>query len=541
MAELPFAISLHVGTSRPNRTGEWRTERPVYVTRAAPCATACPADEDVREWLADAETGRYEDAWRTIVAKNPFPAVMGRVCFRPCQTACNRGELDEAVGINAVERFLGDHALDAGYAFDPPPPATGRRVLVVGGGPAGLSAAYALRRRGHAVTIRESAPQLGGMLRYGIPAYRLPRDVLDAEIARILALGIDVETGVPVDDLDAALRDGGFDAAFVGVGAQVGRHADLPVPDAMRMLDAVSVLHEVAAGETPLLGRRVAVYGGGDTAMDAARTARRLGADETIVVYRRTRERMPAHDEEVEEALEEDVTMRWLSTIRAAEGGRVVVEKMALDADGFPQPTGELEELEADAVVLALGQEADLRLLAAMPDVTVDHGVIAVSTDHATGHAGVYAGGDAVDGQRTATTAIGHGRRAAVQIDAWLRGTTASPPPVQEPADFDLLNTWYYEDAPHKVRERLEPARRAGTFDEVVAGLATEDALFEARRCLSCGSCFGCDNCFGVCPDASVIKLADGVYDIDLEHCKGCGLCAAECPCGAIRMEDEPT
>jgi NADPH-dependent glutamate synthase beta subunit-like oxidoreductase len=308
----------------------------------------------------------------------------------------------------------------------------------------------------------------------------------------------------------------------------------------MRMLDAVELLHDVAAGDTPLLGRRVAVYGGGDTAMDAARTAKRLGAADTVVVYRRDREHMPAHEIEVREAQEEAVAIRWLSTIRAAEEGRLVVERMALDADGFPQPTGELDELPADAVVLALGQEADLSLLDGLPDVAVSGGVIAVGHDHATGHPGVFAGGDAVKAQRTATTAVGHGRRAAERIDGYLRGVAVCDPVNEEPATFDLLNTWYYEDAPHQVRPRLEPARRTGTFDEVVHGLSLEDAVFEARRCMSCGDCFACDNCFGVCPDASVIKLVDGEYAIDLDHCKGCGLCAAECPCGAIVMIEEP-
>jgi NADPH-dependent glutamate synthase beta subunit-like oxidoreductase len=294
--------------------------------------------------------------------------------------------------------------------------------------------------------------------------------------------------------------------------------------------------------EPPKLGRRVVVYGGGNTAMDAARTAKRLGAEEAVVVYRRTRDRMPAHDFEVEEAIEEGVLVKWLSTIRKADEGRLVLERMELDDTGFPQPTGELEELEADSLVLALGQEADLGLLERLPDVEIEDGVVKVGPDLMTGRAGVFAGGDIVPAERTVTVGIGHGRAAARNIDAYLRGTTGAPDPEREPAPFEGLNTWYYADAPKTVRPQLELARRASTFDEVVGGLDASTALFEARRCLSCGNCFACDNCYGVCPDNAVIKLDGGgayAYAIDLDYCKGCGLCAAECPAGAIAMRPE--
>lgn len=303
----------------------------------------------------------------------------------------------------------------------------------------------------------------------------------------------------------------------------------------------MTLLHDVAAGERPALGRRVLVAGGGDTAIDAARTARRLGAAETVLVYRRTRERMPAHDDEVREARDEAVAMRWLQTVRSAAGHRAVVERIELDADGKPHGTGELTELDADCVVLALGQDADLGLVDGLAGVTVRDGAVLVDADHMTGRPGVFAGGDAIAAARTAATAVGHGRRAAAAIDAWLSGEARTPPAVVEPAVLDGMNTWYFEEAPHVVRGRLQQARRSSSFDEVVHGLTAPDALFEARRCLSCGQCFACDNCFGVCPDAAVIKLEDGGgYAIDLEHCKGCGLCVAECPSGAMRMIEEP-
>ncbi len=543
MTGTPFAITLGVGSSLANKTGAWRTQRPAYVSRQPPCAQACPAGEDPQHWLYPAEEADYEPAWRRIMEVNPFPAVIGRVCYHPCQTACNRAQLDAPVGINAVERFLGDEAIRRGWTV-PVAPATGRRVLVVGSGPAGLTVAYQLARLGHAVTVREASPHPGGMMWYGIPRYRLPRDVVAAEIDRIVAMGVTLELGRPVTDLRAELADGGFDAAFVGVGAQAGRHTEIPAGDSARIVDAIAMLHQVAADEPPLLGRRVLVYGGGDTAMDAARTARRIGATEAMVVYRRTRERMPAHAVELEQAVDEGVTVRWLSTIASVGGGQVLVERMRLDDTGFPQPTGDYEELPADAVVLALGQDADLSLLSGYPDVAVERGTVAVDPDLMTGHEGVFAGGDIVAGENTVTTAIGHGTRAALAIDAYLRGRAVDRPDVRPPAPFERLNTWYYSDAPASVRPQLEVARRIDTFDEVVGGLDESTALFEARRCLSCGNCFECDNCYSVCPDNAITKLgrANGSahgFAIDLDYCKGCGLCAAECPSGAIAMRPE--
>ena len=537
----PFAITLAIGSSLANKTGSWRTERPVYVRNTAPCGAACPAGEDPQAWLYHAEAGEYEAAWRAIMDVNPLPAVIGRVCYHPCETACNRVQVDEAVGINAVERFLGDEAVRRGWTVERLAPASGKRVLVIGAGPSGLSAAYHLARLGHAVEIRDAGPAAGGMMRFGIPRYRLPRDVLDAEVARILSLDVSLRLGHTVEDLEAEMP--GFDAAFVAVGAHLGKRAYIPAGSAARMLDAVKLLRDVEDGEPPRLGRRVAVYGGGNTALDAARTARRLGAEEAVVVYRRTRDRMPAHDSELEQALAEGVLVKWLSTVSHADAGKLVIEKMRLDETGFPQPTGELEELEADSLVLALGQESDLGLLERLDGVEIADGVVQVGPDLMTGHAGVFAGGDAVPAERTVTTAIGHGRTAAAHIDAYLRGAAAGEPAPAPPASFGALNPWYYDDAPRSVQPQLERARRASTFDEVVDGLDESTALFEARRCLSCGSCFACDNCYGVCPDNAVIKLEGGgayAYAFDLDYCKGCGLCTQECPCGAIEMRPEP-
>ena len=537
--EKPFAITLDVGSSRANHTGSWRTERPEYVRNLPPCNGVCPAKEDVQGWLFHAESGDYEAAWRRIVRDNPFPAVMGRVCYHPCETACNRGTLDEAVGINAVERFLGDLAIEKGWTIPVEAAPTGRRVLVVGAGPSGLAAAYHLRRLGHEVEIHDAANAPGGMMRYGIPRYRLPREVLDAEIGRIAQMGVRMVLGTAITGLKAAMADGRFDAAFLAVGAGVGKRAYVPAGEAARVIDAVAFLHGMEEEDPPSIGRRVVVYGGGDTAVDAARTAKRLGA-EPVIVYRRTRDRMPAQDFEVQEALEEGVLTRWLSTIRHVEAGQVTVEKMELDENGFPQPTGETETLAADTVILALGQDSDLSLLDGVDGIEIADGVVQVGPDLMTGHPGVFAGGDMVPADRTVTTAIGHGRRAARHVDAWLRGTTHTPATRPPLAEFSGLNTWYYSDAPRTVRPHLEAARRASSFAEVVAGLDESTALFEARRCLSCGNCFECDNCYGVCPDNAVRKLGPGKgYEFDLEYCKGCGICAQECPCGAIAMTPE--
>ena len=536
----PFAITLIPGTSLANLTGTWRTERPVYINRLPPCNNACPAGENIQGWLFHAESGDYEQAWRVLVENNPMPAVMGRVCYHPCESACNRGQLDESVGINSVERFLGDEAIRRGWKFAAPAASSGSRVLVVGAGPSGLSAAYHLARMGHRVEIQEAGPFAGGMMRFGIPKYRLPREILDAEIARILDLGVALQLNTRVENIEQTMKLGGFDAAFLAVGAHIAKRTFIPAGDAAHIVDAVSVLSSMEGEAKPMLGRRVVVYGGGNTAIDVARTAKRLGATDAIIVYRRTREKMPAHDFEVEEALQEGVMIKWLSTIKQADDGCLTVEKMELDDKGAPQPTGEFETIEADSLVLALGQDVDLSLLEGVPGLEIKNGTVQVASNMMTGFPGIFAGGDMVPSERTVTVAVGHGKKAARHIDAWLRGTTYQPEPKHEIATFDKLNPWYYSDADKTVRPMLDIIRRQTSFDEVQGGLDESNALFEARRCLSCGNCFECDNCYGVCPDNAVIKLGVGCgFKFNYDYCKGCGLCAAECPCGAIKMVAE--
>lgn len=535
----PFAITLDVGSSLANRTGSWRTLRPVYVNRLPPCNAKCPAGEQCQAWLFHAESGDYRGAWEKITEDNPFPAIMGRVCYHTCEIACNRAELDAAVGINAVERFLGDHALEKGWAFEKPAELSGKRVLVVGAGPAGLSAAYHLARLGHSVHVVDSSEQAGGMMRYGIPKYRLPRDILDREVKRILDLGVTLELNREITDLPAEMAAGKYDAVFLGVGASLARRAYIPAGDAAHVVDAVSVLRSMEGEDKPMLGRRVVVYGGGNTAIDVARSMKRMGA-EPLVVYRRTRDKAPAHQFEIEEAIEEGVSMKWLSTIKAAEEGEVRIEKMVLDENGKPQPTGEFETVGADSVVLALGQETNLSLLTNVDGLVTEDGVVEVDANMMTGHPGIFAGGDMVKCERNVTVAIGHGKKAARAIHEYLTGKPVELAKTDGPASFDRLNTWYYADAPKTVRPQLDMIRRQTTFDEVQQGLTEDNALFEARRCMSCGNCFECDNCYGVCPDNAIIKLGPGLkFKINYEYCKGCGICAQECPCGAIDMVKE--
>jgi NADPH-dependent glutamate synthase beta subunit-like oxidoreductase/Pyruvate/2-oxoacid:ferredoxin oxidoreductase delta subunit len=524
-----------------SRAGPVRTERPVYVELLPPCNSACPAGEDIQGYLAQVQAGEHECAWRILVADNPFAAIHGRVCYHPCETSCNRAQLDSAVSIHAVERFLGDLALERGWLFDPPAARTGKRVLVIGAGPSGLSAAYHLARLGHEVEVRDAGATPGGMMRYGIPAYRLPRDVLDGEVERLTALGVRFVSDHRVTDLEAERREGRFDAVFVAVGAHLSKRVDIPAMDAGRMVDAVSFLRGVASGERPVVGRRVAVYGGGNTAMDAARTARRLGAEEAIVVYRRTREQMPAHDEEAEDAEREGVRMNWLRTIKALDGEQLQVEVMELDETGFPQPTGRLETLTADSVILALGQDTDTGFLRSVPGVEFERdGTVKVAATLMTGAPGVFAGGDMVPSERTVTIGVGHGKRAAREIDAWLRGKAYMRAPKHPPAPFELLNLWYFGDAQRRQQPELEPSERVADFAEVLGALQTRDAVFESHRCLSCGNCCECDGCLGACPEDAVIKLGPGHrYRFDYDRCTGCRACFEQCPVHSIEMISE--
>ena len=542
MTRKPSDMTSPADLTHARGTGPARVRRPLYVDLMPPCNHACPAGENIQAWLDLAQAGQYRQAWDTIMRDNPLPAVHGRVCYHPCETSCNRNDLDAAVSIHAVERFLGDMAAREGWVPAIAGPPSGKRVLVVGAGPSGLSAAYHLTRLGHIVEIHEAGPVAGGMLHFGIPTYRLPRADLMREITRIEAMGVRIVLHRQVTDLLAEKLAGGFDAAFVAIGAHASRHIDIPARDAARVLDAVSLLREVGAGEKPLLGRRVVIYGGGNTAMDAARTARRLGAEETLIVYRRDRAHMPAHAFEADEALSEGVKIKWLTTITDISEASLTVEMMELGPDGFPRPTGQFETLQADAVILALGQDSESGFLQQVPGIEFKRdGTVIVGPDMMTGASGIFAGGDMVPSERTVTVAVGHGKLAARNIDAWLRGSQYRHPAVPPIVDYAMLHLPVFSDADPTAQRELPAAGRTEGFAEVMAGLTEPEARREAQRCLSCGNCFECDNCYAACPEDAINKLGPGKrYSYDYAKCTGCAVCFEQCPCHAIEMIPEP-
>ncbi len=523
-------------------TGALRSQIPLYVDMLPPCNHACPAGENIQAWLSLAQEGRYEEAWQKLVEENPLPAVHGRVCYHPCEDHCNRTQVDTPVSIHAIERFLGDKALEEDWQvkFDWNP--TGKKVLIIGGGPSGLSAAYHLRRAGHEVEIREAGPILGGMMHFGIPPYRLPRTILDAEIQRIVRMGITVRLHHKVTDLMREKEEGGFDAVFIAIGAHLSKKIDIPARDAGQILDALTFLKETEAGQAPKLGRKVAIYGGGNTAMDAARVAKRLGY-EPLIIYRRDREHMPAHAFEADETMAEGVKINWLRSIKEMNDGSITVEIMRVNEAGKPEGTGEMETLEADALILALGQETDTTFLQHISGIAFDSdGRVQVGMNMMTGLNGVFAGGDMVPSERTVTVAVGHGKKAARNIDGFLREQVFQAQEKHPIVGFERLHIWYHTQAPQQRQSQATETVRVQDFREVLAGLTESEARYEAQRCLSCGNCFECDGCFGACPEEAVIKLGKGNrYQFDYTRCTGCAVCYEQCPCHAIEMVADPS
>ncbi len=535
----PFAITLDVGGSLLNKTGSWRTERPVYLDRLPPCNQTCPAGENIQQWLYHTENGEYKEAWEEIMKNNPFPAVMGRVCYHSCETACNRVQLDDAVGINSVERFLGDQALINQWKIKPGK-TSGKKVMIIGAGMAGLACAYHLRLFGHDVTVFESSPKPGGMVRYGIPKYRMPNEKLTAEINRIEEMGVKIELNTKIEDVIATKEEHGFDAVFISIGAQNANLIDIKSDGSVPSLSAVAVLRKVEDDTSTNLHGNVVIYGGGNTAIDVARSAVRMGAKSVKVVVRSTQDKMPAHHEEINEALEEGVEVVSLRSISEISKGQLVLEEMKASGDDRPEPTGKFESIEASVVVQALGQNVDESLFDNLDELKLEDGVLGVDTHLMSAIDGVFAGGDMIPSERNVTVAIGHGKKAAKNIDQWLHGKFEQSSEKHEVVDYSMMNTWYYSDAPRTIRPVLDVVRRTSGFAEVVGDLDETSAAFEARRCMSCGNCFECDNCYGVCPDNAVIKLGSGKrFEFKYDYCKGCAMCAEECPCGAIKMEPE--
>lgn len=517
-------------------------KRPIYIDRMPPCNNACPSGQNIQQWLSLAKDSKIYEAWQTIMQDNPIPATIGRVCYHPCEKGCNRYGFDNSVNINAAERFLGDMALLERWQPENNSKPSGKKILVVGAGPAGLSAAYHLRRFGHEVTIYDSAPVGGGMMHYGIPEYRLPREILDAEVKRIEDMGVKIEYNHKVSDLMAERDRGGFDAAFVAVGAPVGRGVKTPTTGTgCTIVDSLKFLEDIEYKRTPKIsGYKVLVYGGGNTAIDAARCAIRLGAESVEIVYRRNREKMPAYDFEVAEAAEEGVTMRMLRTIKQVDDKNVTLEVMELNAEGWPCPTGGTEVVPADMIILALGLNVDTDFLRNVPGIEFKSDNTLLVDEHMmTGCKGVFAGGDVIPYDRSVTTALGHGKKAAKNIDAFLRGELYAKPPKHELAGYDKIIHSYYAKSDRKERSQVGFPTRKESFNEVVQGLEQADTMHECKRCFSCGNCFECDTCYNICPVKAISKLGEGKrYKIDYNICIRCGLCAKKCPCGAIVMVD---
>jgi NADPH-dependent glutamate synthase beta subunit-like oxidoreductase len=381
----------------------------------------------------------------------------------------------------------------------------------------------------------------GGMMHYGIPAYRLPREDIMKEVARIEGMGVKITSDHRVEDLADEMRSGGFDACFVAIGTHAGNHLDIPAEDGRQMVDAITMLEAVEEGRAPKLGRVVAIVGGGNTAMDAARVAKRLGAEDALLIYRRDRAHMRADPYEAGEAMLEGVKAQWLAMPTRFGREGVTVERIELQEDGSLVPTGTFETLPVDSLVLALGQHAEVGFLRRVPGIQIGRDeTVAVDAGLMTGHAGIFAGGDAIGGLRTMTAAVGHGKKAARSIDAWLASRSLETLPKNPIVGFGTLNLPLFLDSSRAVQKEL-PVYQRTDFSEVVAGLTEAEARAEAQRCLSCGNCFECDNCYASCPEQTIIKLGPGKrYRFDLDQCTGCAVCFDQCPCHAIEMVPEP-
>lgn len=517
--------------------------RPIYIDRLPPCNSECPLGNNIQGWLQLAKAEDFKGAWEELMLNNPLPATLGRVCYHPCETACNRRGFDAAVNINAVERFLGDMAITKHWKISNKKVSTNKKVMIVGAGPAGLSAAYQLCLMGHEVTIFEASNVGGGMMHYGIPSYRLPRDILDAEVKRIEAMGVTIKYNTKIDDVIATKEKGNFDVVFIAVGAPVGRKVEIPTSgNDCKIIDAVDFLLDIEHNKAPKIkDQKVIVYGGGNTAIDAARCAIRLGAGEVEIVYRRNREKMPAHDFEVAEAAEEGVKLRLLRTIEKVDATNITLNTMELNAEGWPEPTGNQEIIQGDIIILALGLEVNTEFLRKVNAIEFKKdGCLLVNEDMMTSCDGIFAGGDVIPYDRSVTTAIGHGKKTAHHINAYLHGQAFSKAKKHELAGADKLHTDFYQKSHRKERDQLAFPERIADFSEVVQNLDTKEAVHECQRCFSCGNCFECDTCYNVCPVKAITKLGKGKrYKIDDNKCIRCGLCARKCPCGAIKMIGE--
>jgi NADPH-dependent glutamate synthase beta subunit-like oxidoreductase len=528
-------------TSHAEGTGPLRFRRPEYTDFMPPCNSACPAGENIQAWLSHAQAGNYYEAYQQLMEDNPFPAIMGRVCVKACETGCNRNHIDNTVNIHAVERYIGDKAIEENWQPHWETKPTGKRVMVVGAGPGGLSAAYHLARLGHTVEVFDAASAAGGLMRFGIPEYRLPREILELEIGRIKAMGVHIHLNHKVTDLMAEKEKGKFDAVYLSTGAQLIHTENIQVDSQITIMDAFHFLREFTNGNETRIGKTVVVYGGGKLAMYIARIVKRLGA-EAIVLFPGDRKLMPAYDYEADDALSEGVDIQFMRRIHSIDKNVFKLEKMKVEK-GKAIGTGEWDSVKADSLIVALTQEADTSYLRAVPGIALkDDGTLVINPERMTGQEGIFGGGDMLPGEtRSVTISIGHGKKASKYINAYLNGETFNKPAKHPTAGYRKLHMWYKTDAPLQEQAKLVPWVAVRSFDEVISGLSEREARYEAQRCLSCGNCFECDGCFGACPEEAIIKLGPGKgYRFDLNKCTGCAVCYEQCPCHAIEMIPEP-
>jgi len=532
-------------------TGNFRFFRPVFRDKTPPCNHACPTGEQIQKYLDYVKHQRYLDGYLTIMQDNPMPSVTGRVCYHPCETACNRAAHDEPIGIRSVERFLGDYglALPEDPIKETLPPLNGTTVAIVGSGPAGLACAYHLRRRGYPSVIFEALERPGGMLRAGIPAWHLPEEILDAEITKLAALGgIEIRCGMRAgrDVSWNELRS--YPAAFLALGQDVGRRLLVEGIEARGVIGALEFLREAGLGRPVKIGRQVLVIGGGNTASDAARSAIRLGGGEATIASLESAGELLIVPEDLEQARDEGVAfapntalVRVLSAGGQVTGAVVCDARLSKDAHGGVQPeliSGTEREVSCDTILIAIGQ---VQQLAWLPDQLSDHGVI-TADQHGRVEGNVFVGGDVMRGPSMVVDALGDGKRAARDIDRVLTATELGPEPEVEVMPYEGLNAAYFRHAP-RIEAPLSPAgeRRRSQTVEVTLAYSREQAVAESDRCMSCGVCNGCDNCYIVCPDVSVMRdtRENGHYTIRTTYCKGCLVCVQECPTGCLEKVPE--